>query len=339
MTDDAAPLGDSGDCTRCHIPNTDQYVPVENTSLLPGDICAIHETPFTFVRLATNGPAYNGKPDTHPAVIIHLGSRQRHLRPSAARKPWRKHTICLMDTFRDESDISRLPSILRLFCAPVSPHRQLHARLCLPPHIHTSPEWCKPNAWLIAYPFSSNATIDERWMHRDPDNRRGPFHVDDGQRASILDLSEQKRTEWEELLNRDPDAANQYYKEYKRAHHRINKERQRSQITSAVSTPGLPTTDLPDLRRPVIASAPPTSLPSDATRETVTAADSPVDSDLTSTSVTPESEYVLTTTSEFGLEHHTTESSTRLEAETLTSIESGTVMEPTQHATVPVPAA
>ncbi|KAI0819190.1 hypothetical protein BC628DRAFT_1423987 [Trametes gibbosa] len=296
---------DTGDCERCHSPETEQYIPVNANRFFPGEICAIHESPFTFVHLATRETSYRGTPiegqGARPAVIVQPAARQPHLPPSAARNPRRKHQICLLATFGGEADVSRLCAILQFFCVPTYPHRQLHARLRLPTHVHTSPEWCGDNTWLIAYPFPTISEVPFRWSNRGPNNLRGSsFRLDDEQRVVLRDLSQQKRTEWEELLAHDPDVANRYYKEYKQAHNRTKKERsQRSQATSAASTPGNSTTNLPDILRPAITH---TALESSTAAETLvdTKGDEPDSVYTPATSESAHATQMLATTSQFG---------------------------------------
>lgn len=205
---------DSTDCPRCHAPINNEYHRNPEHPDRPdvGDIWRLKETPATFAHLATRRPV-SGRRKFRPAVILRPGARRA---PGGAENILK--TMCrifLMGTFNRESDITKLSSLLGFFCLHVFPHQALSNRLRHPPHVHTSPEWCRQNAWLIAYAFDSSAAIDGPWENRDaPSRPYSSYQLDDESLGAVLEACEQKKAEWEQLIERDPELAKRFFLEY-----------------------------------------------------------------------------------------------------------------------------
>ncbi|OJT11020.1 hypothetical protein TRAPUB_12474 [Trametes pubescens] len=147
--------------------------------------------------------------------------------------------ICLLATFGHEGDITKLSQILQFFSLPVYPHHALFKCSRDPPHVHTSPEWCEHNTWLMAYIFNSRATISGRWENRGaPSDPPSTYRVDsddteDSELCALIDACEQKLADWEKLLQQNPGLARKWFQEYQEDNARIGKERSASRTSNA----------------------------------------------------------------------------------------------------------
>lgn len=214
---DAVTLG-SEDCPRCHNPDNSEYRPPQSGQHAVGDICAIHETPTTPVHIATGhtppyrGPALATRGLGRPAVVLRSARKARR---NAQRARQTECLLCLLATFGHEGDITKLSQILQFFSVPVYPHHMLSECSRLPPHVHTSPEWCEHNAWLFAFAFSSPAAISGRWENRGaPSRPPSSYRLDENSHRALVDTCEQKRAEWEELIKQNPGLAEKWFQEY-----------------------------------------------------------------------------------------------------------------------------
>ncbi|KAH9855718.1 hypothetical protein C2E23DRAFT_546099 [Lenzites betulinus] len=220
---------ESTDCGRCHAPDYTEYCPSQPSPPAVGDIWAIQETPGTFVRIATgheNRKSSSTKRKGRPAVFLQPGPRRGRARKGVQGPQQTKCLICLLATFGHEADITKLSQILQFFSLPVYPHQALSAPDCsqTPPHVHTSPEWCEKNAWLIAYSFKSSATIDGRWEN--PSAQSGSsYRLGEKSLSALLDVCEQKRREWDQFIQQHPDVAKRWFQEYQEDNARIWEER------------------------------------------------------------------------------------------------------------------
>ncbi|EIW54305.1 uncharacterized protein TRAVEDRAFT_74428 [Trametes versicolor FP-101664 SS1] len=239
-SDPLAPQFDSTDCPRCHAPNSNEYHPENTDERSAGDIWVIEETPTTVVRRATRpGRSLHRGPRKHegggrPAVILKARARRP---PNGAQRirSTAMCSICLLATFGHEGDIAKLSRILQFFCLPVYPHHVLSECSRHPPHVHTSPEWCEHNAWLIAFAFDSSAAISGRWKNRGTQSRspsQSSYRLDDEALGALLDVCEQKRAEWDALMGQDPGLAQKWFQEYQEDNARIGRERSASRASS-----------------------------------------------------------------------------------------------------------
>ncbi len=218
---DAVILGSDSDCPRCHNPKHNEYHPRQPDQYAIGDICAIHETPNTPVHLVTHHTPPRPSTGGHgrPAVVVN--SSRKAGRDSGTRRAQQTMCrICLLATFGHEGDITKLSQILQFFSLPVYPHHALFKCSRDPPHVHTSPEWCEHNTWLMAYIFNSRATISGRWENRGaPSDPPSTYRVDsddteDSELCALIDACEQKLADWEKLLQQNPGLAEKWFQEY-----------------------------------------------------------------------------------------------------------------------------
>ncbi|TFK91976.1 hypothetical protein K466DRAFT_650688 [Polyporus arcularius HHB13444] len=94
-------------------------------------------------------------------------------------------TAYLLTSYRDIHSSKLLPAILKdHFAIPISPHCEIESCTY---HLHTSPEWQKPNRWLIAYPVTSGGTVCGPWSW---ENARGVAQEDLSFKIGVNDMDE-----------------------------------------------------------------------------------------------------------------------------------------------------
>ena len=108
----------------------------------------------------------------------------------------------LMTTYSNTYNLAELPSVLQLFCMPVSPHCEIQAGV---EHLHTIPEWQKEHVWLLALPFNSPGEVFGRWRWQDEHGKRCgelSFYVDE---KALFELAEIQGRKWDEWSKKSLD--------------------------------------------------------------------------------------------------------------------------------------
>ncbi|KAI0774874.1 hypothetical protein BD413DRAFT_537293 [Trametes elegans] len=166
--------------------------------------------------------------------------------------------ICLMATFSQTAALEELPEILQRFCIHISPHPSTN--LAGTPHVHTSPRWCKENAWLIAYRFVSKSTIMGRWQEFD-----ATYKLDLEELAALVDVCQQKRKEWDELIQQDGSVLLRCRKQWIKSSKKAGRKKKRdseSRLPSRTSASTSPQSSTLGLRVTPAPDAPTSSSPS-----------------------------------------------------------------------------
>ncbi|KAI0697396.1 hypothetical protein C8T65DRAFT_698128 [Cerioporus squamosus] len=116
-----------------------------------------------------------------PAVVTH---NPRRIHPiGKQRLP--PITAYLLTSYRGIHSSKLLPAILKdHFSIPISPHCEIES---CGYHVHTLPEWQKPNRWLIAVPVTSGGTVYGPWEW---ENARGVGQKDLSFKIGVNDEEE-----------------------------------------------------------------------------------------------------------------------------------------------------
>ena len=135
----------------------------------------------------------------------------------------------LMTTYSNTYNLAELPSVLQLFCMPVSPHCEIQAGV---EHLHTIPEWQKEHVWLLALPFNSPGEVFGRWRWQDERGKRCgelSFYVDEEALFELAEIQGRKWDEWSKKSLDEEGYLEACYEEYEVSSEYTNNE------TSAVS--------------------------------------------------------------------------------------------------------
>ncbi|KAH9846493.1 hypothetical protein C2E23DRAFT_575368 [Lenzites betulinus] len=120
--------------------------------------------------------------------------------------------ICLMATFGG-TPMEDLPRVFQFFCIPVM---TLCGRPLEGAHAPSLPEWTRPNAHVIAWPYLAQRPLGRRW--RLPKGYRGDgSDTDFGEIAmqTLKDMCAQKKRDWEQCCLEDPGLAAEYEREFR----------------------------------------------------------------------------------------------------------------------------
>ncbi|KAI8978348.1 hypothetical protein BD414DRAFT_580151 [Trametes punicea] len=250
-------------CSRCQEPCTDEYLPARDAkAYLPGEICAIKDSPDVPIYLLLTGgrppptQSDNSRSVQFSSVVsartAASGVRDGYNpRPCIVLEPapTMSHVgslICLMATLVGRSQLDELCEILKLFCVHVSPHSP--ANLADHEHIHTYPEWCKDNTWLIAFRYSSTVSIEGRWRnYRSQTQPHSSFKLDATYMEELIRLCERRLEEWEKIVQDNPTARKAYLRDYRKHSKRAAKQKKKNLAArdSARSSARASTVDLP----------------------------------------------------------------------------------------------
>ncbi|KAI1786335.1 hypothetical protein LXA43DRAFT_1034253 [Ganoderma leucocontextum] len=145
-----------------------------------------------------------------PGVVL----SPRRIRPKKGTEDRTRTYTMLLATYTDIRNFCDLPPVLQHFCVPVSPHCEICADV---EHLHTTPEWQKKNAWLIALPFSSPREVSGRWVWEDENGKRQyecSFRVDTPVCTELLNIHNRKWKEWTAKCAVEDEYVEDRYKEY-----------------------------------------------------------------------------------------------------------------------------
>ncbi|PIL33678.1 hypothetical protein GSI_04302 [Ganoderma sinense ZZ0214-1] len=195
-------------CERCTDPDIKpwSFNPAKK-SYRRGDILQIQEsvhTPidalFTSVKKTLPGTAQSAS-----SVRSYLNS-DRKPRPGVAMESRPTTTMtneqtytCLMATYRGIYAFAHLPPVLKHFCVPISPHYEIEKDGT---HLHTSPEWQRPHAWLIACACVSMKLVVGRWEWKDETETRRPEFSFRFYKKMFKDLDQIRAQKWDEWWQR-----------------------------------------------------------------------------------------------------------------------------------------
>ncbi len=115
-------------------------------------------------------------------------------RPTATMTKEKTYT-CIIATYRGIHTFAHLPPVLKHFCVPVSPHYEIDKDGT---HLHTSPEWQRAHAWLIACAFFSFEPVLGRWEWKDDTNTRRSEFSFRFYKKMFKDLETIHAEKWEE---------------------------------------------------------------------------------------------------------------------------------------------
>ena len=198
-------------CSTCSEPLATQHAIDPNKKQYAiGDIVAIQESVHTpidplFASVAAVQPAASSL-DNVSRVSKGLDGEGSPVRPAVILEPrliaqqdQEEDTsyLMLMATYKGTHTLAELPLVLQHFCVAVSPHCEIGEDVT---HLHTSPEWQKDHAWLIARPFFSSGTVSKRWGWKDGQGKAqagSAFKVD---KPDVTRLLRTHQTKWEEWL-------------------------------------------------------------------------------------------------------------------------------------------
>ncbi|KAI0629492.1 hypothetical protein C8Q77DRAFT_1075997 [Trametes polyzona] len=222
-------------CQKCKsFPNKTPYNPPSQPDgtesggyYYAGDICAIHEsvsTPIYRLLLGMDPPSQAARSRSTwgtAASVSKKGTRKpKGARPcvvlnTTPRKPGSRHvgaTVCLLASLGGESRIRALPTVLRVFSFPLSPHVQAEPGVS---HYHTSPDWQEENMWIIGLPFETKSEIKWLWRDRIPGTgTSSAFHMSVVDVAELKQLCERRLLEWQKHCLDDKMHAQKAFVEY-----------------------------------------------------------------------------------------------------------------------------
>ncbi|PIL33673.1 hypothetical protein GSI_04297 [Ganoderma sinense ZZ0214-1] len=140
-----------------------------------------------------------------------------------------------MATYDGINKLSKFPSVLQLFCIPVSPHNEIQPSV---EHLHTTPEWQKDDVWLLILAFISAGEVTGRWKWR---NQRGKLqntlslYVRENELFELAEIQKRRWKEWSTKCLTEEGYLETCYVEYETSNNlRMLPENARS--TSAAST-------------------------------------------------------------------------------------------------------
>ncbi|KAM5537902.1 hypothetical protein V8D89_008378 [Ganoderma adspersum] len=110
--------------------------------------------------------------------------------------------VCVATTY-DGEDISKLPRIFQHFSIRIASHDNV------PPedHVHALPGWDRQNAYIIAWPFQSTATLESVWTTQANDETKKVRQVLGRDAMEFLVTECTKRKEKWEKMCEDPRVA------------------------------------------------------------------------------------------------------------------------------------
>ena len=202
------------DCATCANPEGRRYTPNPGVYAF-GDIVRLQESIHTPIQLIFN----RFSPTTGSSSLPFARRRSKgKARPAVVLQPFDAGEVmpvqtCLMATYEGTHTYQYLPTILKHFCLPVSPH----AELCdCPDHVHTSPEW-QGYGWFIAMVYHSSGAVTGRWLWTEENGKRSKdssFRIEAGRLRALLELCQEKLDDWQAWVREEPSRVKRCKGEY-----------------------------------------------------------------------------------------------------------------------------
>ena len=222
-------------CQRCssEVEVHDEYIPPANAVYyLSGDVVALKESAHTpTIGILNKSPGehvilseqhidrsdYKGR----PAIMLRdvpIQHEKQNMRTIVTS------TVYLLATFWRRFRLRpQLPLVLQHFGVAVHHHSDI-AEDPTTFHLHTTPEWTNSRhrkdwddllAWLIAYEFSTDAPVVNRWWNVNSKISRGSsFKVEGEIKEELMQLAEEKWDQWVAHCEFDPEYAERCIVDY-----------------------------------------------------------------------------------------------------------------------------
>ena len=110
--------------------------------------------------------------------------------------------VCVATTYKGV-DISKLPRIFQHFSITLTPNDNIP----LEDHVHALPGWDRQNAYIIAWPFQSTATLEDAWTAQaDEESKTVSQVLGKGAMEFLVTECTKRKEQWEKMCA-DPQMA------------------------------------------------------------------------------------------------------------------------------------